>query len=156
MQVQVSKIFAPFLAAALMAQSPVEDRQTLVAKYVAMVRAATETAKLPPQDRKRPSLEASPQYLSAAIAKEHRQDRREVLLMTRLFLQEALAAGLAKLPENQAIYVDTVQRCNALELSGQISPDSPALDLLAEQRFSRSLYCHRRLTQAPRTVATGT
>jgi len=122
---------AALLPAMLIAQAPVEDTRALVAKYAAMVKDYAGQVKKAQADKTRLPLEATPEGLSVMIAHETRPGVRQLLLQARYFMLRSLAGDAGKLPENLANFSFTLSQSSMLELAGQLTPDSPALDLVA-------------------------
>ncbi len=126
------RISAAFLLPAmLVAQAPAEDTSALVAKYAAVVKNYAAHLKEGKAAKTRLPLDATPEGLSVMIAHETRPGVRQLLLQARYFMFRALAGDAGKLPENLANFSFTVSQSSMLELAGQMTPDSPALDLVA-------------------------
>ncbi len=126
-----SALFA-LVPAILAAQAPAPTTQSLVAKYAAMIRNYPAMAKDEAAHKTRIPQEAMPETLSVAIAHTADPGVRQLLLQARYFLFEAMRPDAEKLPPEAGSYVSSVGTSSMLELCGQITPDSPALDLVAE------------------------
>ena len=116
----------------LLAQAPGEDTRALVAKYAAIVKNYPSQLKEAKAGKIHLSLEGTPEGISVMIAHETRPGVRQLLLQARYFMLRSQAVEAGKLPENLANFSFTVSQCSMLELAGQLTPDSPALDLVAE------------------------
>ena len=125
---------AVVLPVALVAQVPRDDFHTLVANYAAILKDYPTGLKNEAAHKVRLPMEATPEYVSVLIAHETRPELRQILLMARYFMLDAARADLKDLPAPVANYAARVNTSSMVELAGQITPDSPALDLLAAVR----------------------
>ena len=122
----------PFLIPGIVsAQTPTQDAQALVAKYLPIIRNYAAMLKESADHKTRLPLDVFPESLSVMIARESRPEVRQVLLMARCFMFEALPVAYDQLPEDAADYTSHIRTSSLVELSGQITPASPALDLVA-------------------------
>ncbi|BDU71881.1 TlpA family protein disulfide reductase [Mesoterricola silvestris] len=122
---------ALLLPAMLVAQAPAEDTSALVATYTAVVKNYAAHLKEGKAAKTRLPMDATPEGLSVLIAHETRPGVRQLLLQARYFMLRSQAAESGKLPDNLANFQFTLTTSSMLELAGQMTPDSPALDLVA-------------------------
>ncbi len=117
--------------AMLVAQAPAGDNQALAAQYAAVVKNYTAHLKEGKAAKTRLPLDGTPEGLSVLLAHETRPGVRQIMLQARYFMLRSQAEETGKLPENLANFQFTLITSSMLELAGQMSPDSPALDLVA-------------------------
>jgi thiol-disulfide isomerase/thioredoxin len=122
----------PFLIPALLAaQAPAQDARALTASYTTLLKGyATKVAEA--EKAKRPFLGETPYQVSVRIAHESDPQVRQVLMMARHFMLKAEGDRAGKIPDAVHDYVFAVENSALLELAGQISPDSPALTMVAD------------------------
>ncbi len=115
----------------LIAQAPAENPQALVAKYAALLKQYPQMLKDDQQRKAHIPNKDTVEGISVRIAHEARPEIRQVLMMARHFMLDAMAPDRAKLPTEAINYTSTLGTAWELELAGQITPDSPALELVA-------------------------
>lgn len=115
----------------LIAQAPAQNPQALVVKYAELVKNYPQMLKDDQQRKARIPIQDTVTGISVRIAHEASPEIRQVLMMARHFMVDAMAPDPSKLSVEASNYTSTIGTAWGLELAGQIPPDSPALELVA-------------------------
>jgi thiol-disulfide isomerase/thioredoxin len=126
------KYALPFLMPALvMAQPSSPGAQALVAKYTELLKSYPNLIQDCAAKKTGLPREAKPETLGYLISHETDPESRQVLALARYFMFEALRPKGKDLQPPAASYCSAVQISSMLEVCGQMTPTSPALDLVA-------------------------
>jgi len=131
MKLHPALLFSALFPVCLIAQAPAENPQALVAKYATLLKAYPQMLKDERAQKARIPSEETVPGISVRIAHEPRPEIRQILMVARHFMLNALAPDDSKLSDEAAYYAGTASTALALEMAGQIPPDSPALELVA-------------------------